>query len=180
MHVVRQENVSEHIGFSAMYAYVMAEDLSRLGHQIDFRSLMGKVVLHDVDESMSGDIMRGFKYSTDEVLDAITNASLINLVAYVSREVDGGEMGNRLVETWREAKDDSIEGRIVQFVDLLCVVAYCVEEVALGNVFLETIEQGARYMLNEMFSEDEIFATYIKDLSEAGLPDSWNHIHSIR
>ncbi len=75
----RPENVAEHIGFAAIYAYLIALDLEDREYDVNMGGLLEKIVVHDLDESMSGDIMRGFKYTNDHILAAIQATARSNM-----------------------------------------------------------------------------------------------------
>ncbi len=142
MHVARPENVAEHMGYACLYALMVSQDLAERGHRVDIGQVLARTVVHDLDEAMSGDIMRGFKYSNDTILRAIEATSAQNMEALV-REFGGGMVSDDILKFWEDAKDDSLEGEIVRFVDLLCVIAYCREEKAMGNSLLDDIIRGA-------------------------------------
>lgn len=148
--VLFPENVAAHTGQICMLAYLIAHDLNSIpfdpmfrtnAHQVDLGLLMSKAVTHDLmSEVMSGDIIRSYKHSSEEIREACQAADQIN-VDLLASEI-GGEAGSRAYFDWMRAKDGSLEGRIVALCDLLCVVAYCVQEHKAGNTLIDGVMHG--------------------------------------
>lgn len=108
------ESLCEHVLSVQYIAYQIALDLINLGESIDLGKLLEKVLLHDVDEVIVGDIPRTTKYATEtskEVLDEIARMSLAKLP----------KMDARSVEVWENAKDSTPEGFILRLADMLDV-----------------------------------------------------------
>lgn len=102
---------------------------------LNFGSLLGRAISHDVSEALSGDIIRSYKHSSPKLKDACDEADEINMERLV-KELGRGAATDTLWGHWRTAKKSvnfKLEGEIVAFCDLLCVISYCVEEHALGN-----------------------------------------------
>lgn len=133
--VLRSENVAEHSFYAAYYAFHVANNLLDRGYIVDVDVVVRKAILHDIGECVTGDIMRPFKYHSKEILDVITATE---------RELVETRLDGPTLEGWRDAKDDTLEGRIVALADVLCVIAYCYEEAMCGNKYIKEVIGNAR------------------------------------
>lgn len=127
--VVFRENVAEHSFWTALIGMTIAAEIS--GDSQLIGEVAAKALLHDIEESMTGDLIRDMKYHDGDVRDAIRKVEVE--FARSIFEAIGGQAGNLLEVYWRMAKDDSPSGRIVALADLLCVISYVDHEQSLGN-----------------------------------------------
>jgi 5'-deoxynucleotidase YfbR-like HD superfamily hydrolase len=142
--VHRRENIAEHSWWVSFLCMVIGRDLQLQGHTIDMEELLERALLHDVDETMSGDIIRSFKHTDAAVKSAIQNASEANVRELFDTKTWGVGMDHDLFVTWAMAKDHRIEGDILKFADQLAVMFYCAGEVKAGN-------QNARDVVEELY-----------------------------
>ena len=132
--VLSPESVAEHSYFTAFYALLVAEWVADEGiDDLDVERLLRRALLHDLEEARTGDMPRFFKHQDE------TARAEIERVAHGSfREVLGktldGDVLDRFTQTWCQAKDDSLEGRILSFADFLSVLAYVTEEMRSNNL----------------------------------------------
>lgn len=145
--VLRPENVAEHSWQIAMICYLIATDLDHDPatmapgrNPINMGKLLTRAITHDVSEALSGDIIRSYKHSSTKMRDACHDADLINMAKL--RDEIGEMTGQALLTDWSNAKASDLEGDIVMLADLLCVVSYCIDERALGNVRIDHIAQA--------------------------------------
>lgn len=147
--VLFPENVAAHTGQICMLAYLIAEDMNAQSMSastestsvVDVGGVLSKAVTHDLmSEVMSGDIIRSYKHSGSAIKQACQEADEVN-VKILSKEI-GGAAGRCAYFDWAAAKDGSLEGRIVALCDLLCVVAYCVQEHKAGNTLIDGVMRG--------------------------------------
>ena len=129
------ENVAEHQYFVSLYSLLMALDMNRNGdYDLDIGRLLTRAVLHDIDESMTGDFLRKVKYKTPGLkkeLDMVAG----NFVSEME-----SQLGISLYPSWRSAKDYStIEGRILALADFMQVASLVCEQIALGNLDLRML-----------------------------------------
>lgn len=124
-----KESVAEHTFYVAAYSMFLAEAINmRFGVSIDLRKLMYGSLLHDLDETLTGDIIQPFKYSSPEIKSAI------DMQAERSMKILLNGLGmQHLYDEWMFAKDGTLEGSIVVLADHASVVSYCLEERKLGN-----------------------------------------------
>lgn len=141
--VIRRESVAEHTAFISIFALCIAKDLQSRGFKVDEGLLLKSALLHDIDESLSGDFLRCVKYGVPGLKGLLDEAS----VKFVRSIED--QLGVQLLKDWAGAKNEAtLEGWIVSIADLMGVVSYLEEELALGN-------RHVAYLLEEI---DRYFA----------------------
>lgn len=147
----KQENLLEHVGFTAMFCLVIGQRVRANGHLISMSALLQAAILHDVEEILTGDVPRPTKYSDPMVKEG--------LKAYERRCVDKLQKVLKvdIAKTWQNAKGDDLEGRIVALADIAAVVYKTMVEVAmLGNkAFLRVSEEIREEMERIMISINE-------------------------
>jgi 5'-deoxynucleotidase YfbR-like HD superfamily hydrolase len=142
--VNRPESIAEHSWWVTFLALVIGEDLHDQGHQIEFDILLVGALVHDIDETMSGDIIRSFKHTNQGVLQAIKEASKENVKRLLDPDIWGETVSNDLTAAWTHAKESRLEGAIVSFADQLAVILYCIGERRQGN-------QNAEVVVSELY-----------------------------
>lgn len=154
MPILKEENVAEHqwqVAFISLVIYwdqkvafeeaESAAEVSELGlvfAQLQPEVFLPRAICHDISESMSGDIIRSFKYSTKPVAEAMKDADDKNTWR-LSKEF--GKAGELLYGAWRDAKSihDDPNCELVAFADVVAVVTKCAEEWHLGNRHMDAI-----------------------------------------
>lgn len=114
-----KESVAEHSFYVSYYSLVFGRFLVKKGYKVNFGKLLARAIVHDFEENFTGDLLAPFKHRLD-VGDEINK---------VARE----RMLKDDYSLWENAKDGSIEGKIISFADKFCVVVKCVEEISSGN-----------------------------------------------
>lgn len=139
---IKDESVAEHSFFTAYYALILSFALIVSEHiEIDIGEVLAGAVLHDIDESKSGDFVRHFKYMNPDIKGHIEKATeMIMQHAFsplFNRErisEQSAEPVNTLQLLWKHAKNPyTIEGDIVAFADFLSVLSYVMNEIDCGN-----------------------------------------------
>jgi 5'-deoxynucleotidase YfbR-like HD superfamily hydrolase len=142
-----RESVAEHTFFVMFLAWVLARHIEEVGlddykcavdsnikrpvpPEIDYQTLLEKGLFHDVDESITGDIIRPFKYSSVDLKKELELSSLM-VVESEYGGMPGGGPGVML--GWQSAKDETLEGRLIDFADVWSVWLYLRREVDMGN-----------------------------------------------
>ena len=131
-----EESVAEHSYYVTFISMVIADYLTvEKDIIIDVEDLLRMALLHDIEEIISGDIIKvlksgGFK----EELEKMNEKSMHFLV-------DGlGRQGKYYFNSWKSAKNKlSIEAKIVDLVDWLAILVYCVKEIHMGNKYFSEI-----------------------------------------
>lgn len=125
------ENVAEHSYYTAFIALMLVRSLWRNDFKINLGATLSRALMHDMDESYSGDFIRMFKHSSPELKEAIDGACNTFMQGWGKEVAVNG--GDDLVRMWSDAKDDTVEGTIVSFADFLSVVSYVLQEIKAGN-----------------------------------------------
>ncbi len=145
---IRKENVAEHMYYTTQYCYFIARHLE-FDHQVEvnYGKLLSRAVVHDLDESVTGDITRAVKYR-----DPIMKKQWDSMSKEVITDLQSS-IGVPFIHEWANAKDESIEGQILKVADLISVTAYAVEELRTGNTyFIDILNENTRWfdkLLNE-------------------------------
>ena len=133
--VILKENVAEHSFYVALYALMVAEYLEDVS--IDIGTLLRRALCHDLDESVTGDFQRKFKYSHPELKETISKYGGKFMCAML--EDYEKVVGDAIYFDWHDAKDDTTEGQIISVADYLAVVAYIIREHRLGNRYIQQL-----------------------------------------
>lgn len=155
---VHEESVAEHSFYAAFIALVVGLDLQLKGHGVLLAKVLSRAIMHDVDEAYSGDFIRMFKHSSPGLKTAIDAAALNFMKNFA---ITAG-LNGPYVDLWSQAKDDSLEGKIVSFADFASVVSYIGQELASGNVVmreqLPDLMQFCASFYNERY---QVLAEYV-------------------
>lgn len=147
---IRSELVAEHSYYTTYYSYLLARDLMTQGIEVDIGKLLSRSVVHDLDESVTGDVVRGVKYRDHEM-----KSKWDNVANEVVKDI-GDELGIDIFEDWSTAKDHSVEGQILKFADLVSVTAYFMEELECGNRhMLVTLKENFNF-ISEWYRSGDI------------------------
>lgn len=121
---LRPENVVEHSYFVAIIAYDLAKELEeKEGIKIDYNVLLLKSLLHDIEESIIGDIPYPVKHSS-ELFKTLFEEEKNKIVdKFFPKEISLINQNSKV----------GIEGEIVHIADYLELYLYCVEEQISGN-----------------------------------------------
>jgi 5'-deoxynucleotidase len=120
---LKEESVLEHTGFVAVYALRLAYK-----HDVDIGEVMERAIVHDMEETITGDIPTPTKYSSPAMLDLIESLS-VDAAVNISRNVFFGCM----FRPWSKSKAIDDAGRIVALADIAAVVYKIWIEQSLGN-----------------------------------------------
>lgn len=167
-----RESVAEHSFYVAFFSKIIGEDLLHHGIAVDMKELLSRAVLHDLDESFSGDVVRPFKYSSDKLREELEIASEKCFKNYIESIIGDKPVQALFYKQWKNAKDKhGIEGYIIAFADLLSVFSYSIREIRFGNEYgynvLNDVSKYLVNLVNEMPDEfRHNFITYMKFLSK--------------
>jgi 5'-deoxynucleotidase YfbR-like HD superfamily hydrolase len=124
-----------------------------------------KGIVHDIEECMTGDLVRDMKYANNDFREAIKQIE----VEFVSNLLEPmGRVGGTLLAIWDTAKSHRT-GQIVACADALSVISYCTQEHTLGNTNLFEIREACAELLTDKFSND----TDLWPIAEAALTESY-------
>jgi 5'-deoxynucleotidase YfbR-like HD superfamily hydrolase len=160
----KKESVLEHTGFVVLFCCLVAQELIARGRQVDVGLLLSKAALHDIDETITGDIPRPTKYfdeATRANFERIENQGMLKLIA------DTG-LQESAFGVWKSSKS-GYEGSIVAIADVAAVVYKGWEEVdLLGNKsFLHNTTNLAAHLDKiSLTLEDEFLREIVAELTE--------------
>lgn len=168
---VRPESLSHHITDVSLLAYVLTLKLNTLGEDLDKGLVLEKVLLHDLDEVLTGDIPRSTKYYSKDGLVAMQGVA-DDAIVQLTNLIEGGE---GIYKVWDEAKSEK-EGLVLKLADMLCVTRKVIVEVEmLGNKYFLKVAYEVQDYLKQLSSslhlEDFNSASkeYISELIDGSL-----------
>lgn len=162
---LHNENIAEHSFFTAFFSLVIGQHvMSRRNIKVNLGRLVQKALLHDIEEQFTGDIVRPVKHSTKAISDGIEDLSKRLMFDFFSR-IDGNEKNiKQLYNTWRTAKDKSIEGKILAFADFVSVLSYLNQEVRSGNrLIMDTVKGLWEYYNTFRQREYDFLSDLVRD-----------------
>lgn len=133
--LVKPESVLEHTGSVAILAASIGLFIRKYkDHTLNIELLLLKAILHDIEESETGDIPRTTKYHNSRILDGLMsfeNESIDKIIKYTKIP--------NLHLFWSSSKQGP-EGIIVSIADLMCVTYKLYEEIVkLNNYSLKDV-----------------------------------------
>ncbi len=131
--VIIRENVAEHSFWTAMIGITIAYEIN----EDVVGNVAVKAILHDIEECMTGDLVRDMKYADPEFREAVAKVESVFIGKLLSPL---GTTGTKMLNQWGDAKDRSAAGQIVRLSDALSVISYCTKEMELGNTNLVDIK----------------------------------------
>lgn len=134
---VSTETVAEHTAYVVIYSALIARwVIENTDQEVLLGMLLTRAALHDVEEARTGDFPRTFKHRTQELREAVEVAARIEAEDIFKQITDDTDVQKDLLNAWASAKDNTVEGRILEFADFLSALAFVVEEKKVGNFCL--------------------------------------------
>jgi 5'-deoxynucleotidase YfbR-like HD superfamily hydrolase len=135
---IRDQTVAEHLYHTSLYAMIMADLEKQMGNEVDVEKLLRATLIHDLEESLTGDIIFDFKHSDEKVAQEIKNLGkkfFEDMVGHLPENI-----AKKYTEIWLNAKNENtIEGKIMHAADRFEALAYAMEEREIGNKNFDTI-----------------------------------------
>lgn len=134
---VSTETVAEHTAYVVIYSALIArwvDDNTDMCVHLD--KLLRRAAFHDIEEARTGDFPRSFKHRTIELRQAVEDAAKVEAMDIFAQLTDDADAQGDLFHDWTNAKDSTLEGRILEFADFLSALAFVVEEKKVGNFCL--------------------------------------------
>jgi 5'-deoxynucleotidase YfbR-like HD superfamily hydrolase len=163
--VIRRENVAEHSWYVTFYALLIARDLKDAGSTVDVQDVMVRALVHDIDESLLGDVVITTKSTVPGLQEALENAA-IERIGGLSTQLLGNTF---LSDKWKGVKDNTtLEGCVVQTADTLSVLSYIYQEYRFGNKtstrIAQECERRFRIWLNSLSLDNRVLlGPYIEE-----------------
>lgn len=132
------ESVAEHTFYVAYFSALLISFLRKAGDQVDEAKVLKMALVHDMEESFSGDILTPFKHFNDEIVQAIdkVNQQAIKLVF----ENLPPDLQGEYIALWTEnGEHKTTEAQIVKIADKISLLAKCREEMRAGNDYFRRI-----------------------------------------
>jgi len=135
---IKDQTVAEHLFHASLYAMIMADLEKQMGNDVDVERLLRATLIHDLEESVTGDIIFDFKHSDERVAQDIKDLGQKFFQDIVAHLPEG--LSKNYTELWTNAKDENkIEGRIMHAADRFEALAYAMEEREMGNKNFDVI-----------------------------------------
>jgi 5'-deoxynucleotidase YfbR-like HD superfamily hydrolase len=143
------ESVAEHSFYVAYFSSLLISFLKAAGEEVDEVRALKMALIHDMEESFSGDILTPFKHFNEEIVQAIdkVNQQSIHLVF----ENLPPALQADYIALWTEnGEHKSKESQIVKTADKISLLAKCREEVRAGNDYFRRIYDRDLEKLREL------------------------------
>lgn len=148
----QNETVAEHSFYVAMIARAICGVLAEKGIKVKTQEVLEKALIHDIEEMFSGDIIQPFKYSDPTLKGLIDKLNLKS----VEKAFEGlpPTLALHLKTLWKDYHAEAtLEDKIVRISDRLSLIAYCLEQIRLGNHFMiEILTNGMKILSHYKFS----------------------------
>lgn len=146
--LINPESVLEHTGFVCLCSLLIGIELEKSGEKIHFGKLLTKATLHDIEETITGDISCPTKYANESILREVKKVEE-QAAEQICTNLDPD---GHIFRLWAESKEGK-EGFIVALADKLAVVYKVQQEVEyFGNKTLNEHINGlpnALWRLND-------------------------------
>lgn len=148
----QNETVAEHSFYVAMIARAICGVLAEKGIKVKTQEVLEKALVHDIEEMFSGDIIQPFKYSDSTLKELIDQLN----VKSIEKAFEGlpPHLATHLKNLWQDYHAEAaLEDKIVKISDRLSLIAYCLEQIRLGNRFMvEILDNGMKILSQYEFS----------------------------
>lgn len=132
---IKPYSVAEHNYYSVLFGMLLCDlvniDRERSQH-INVEEVMRRLVLHDHEESVTGDILFPLHNEFPEFAEQLDRVRKSVVESEVFRELPNilCEYYSRI---WGRAKDESEEGQMVAIIDKFEIMMFAIQEIELGN-----------------------------------------------
>lgn len=142
----QNETVAEHSFYVAIIARAICGLLEDKKIKVDKLEVLEKALIHDIEEMFTGDIIQPYKYADyklKKLIDEINTTFVKSAFEGLPEKLAGHF--NNLWLSYHKAK--TLEDDIVKISDRLSLVAYCIEQIRLGNHYMiEILENGMKLL----------------------------------
>lgn len=127
------ETVAEHSFYVVFYSLILAQILEEKGVPVNKEHVVMKALVHDLDEGVSGDIIRIFRQKLKGQFEQLNYESM----KYILQDLPTTIKMPYLTQ-WKD-KFNALEGFIVSVADDISGLVYCKEQLELGNKSFKSI-----------------------------------------
>ena len=154
---ITRQSVMEHIGSVAFISLVLSEYFNRHGMKNDTGKVVKLALMHDVSETISGDLPHDSKYSYGKISEGLRK-QLGDLeevtMDYSLRKLKDKRMSNALYALFAEYNErKTIESKIVKLADFYDVSLYTHQEMRLGNKSVHKEHAYAKHRFDKLLKE---------------------------
>jgi len=133
-----EHNVAAHSWKVSQYAMFFATLEERAGSQIDWKSLYEKTINHDFAEVFIGDIKTPVKHASVELKQMLSHVEEKMMEKFIREEIPI-DLQDVFIDRMKEGKDETIEGRLLEFADKLDQFYESFAELKRGNTDKEFV-----------------------------------------
>lgn len=157
-----KENVAEHQFFTAFFTLMICAHLGN--RTVNGSDALVRALVHDIEEHCTGDVIRPVKHGSKNAQEALESAGQAFCKKFFESLTKNVPVATSLYATWKDAKDNTNEGRVVKFADFLSVLAYLNQEVRSGNLLvMENVSQLKAYCENFQGKEFDFVRPLVSD-----------------
>jgi len=144
---------------------LIADDLISRGVEVDKLKLLEMGMLHDIEEVVSGDIIKILKQGKfKKELDKMNEQNASGILCLL------GTKGDEYFALWKEASTGTtLEAKIIGFCDMIDRIIYCVKESHLGNNYLRELLEFEAKKLHEWIPILPKLTSFIEELTNYAL-----------
>ncbi len=133
-----EHNVAAHSWKVSQYAMFFATLEEMHGAKVDWKSLYEKTINHDFAEVFIGDIKTPVKHASPELKQMLAHVEEKMMEKFIVNEIPQ-EFQAIFFERMKEGKDDTLEGRLLEFADKLDQFYEAFAELKRGNTDKEFV-----------------------------------------
>ncbi|MFF2531471.1 YfbR-like 5'-deoxynucleotidase [Brevibacillus sp. NPDC058079] len=150
LYLFKQRSVAEHSWSVAKIAQSLAYlEMQKFGNSVDMGLLLQKAITHDELELITGDILSHTKRRTPAMLQAVDELEQVIFEEEYAVKILPKNWAELFRKFTLEAKDESIEGKILGAADVIDTLLEATEEIKLGNLeyFTDVLRNSAEKLL---------------------------------
>ncbi len=152
---IKEENVAEHSFYVAFYVMILSDFVQG----IDKHKAVLLALVHDIEESISGDIPHNVKLKYPDLNDSLERMNYL-----IASEIFGSRH-SKYLDLWKETRiHDTLESKLVDLADKLSVYLYSSDEVSMGNSFMCKIKNDVLKNLEKILCNTPEFSEIKKVL----------------
>jgi len=110
IHLIEAESVTTHTIEMQLMAITIYEHFKLNGQTFDLRDVAFRILMHDLDETVTCDIPRDIKYHDEKIHEEIERVTSEKLQQLFDEEI---------IKYIHNSKDSSFEGRLVAYIDII-------------------------------------------------------------
>lgn len=164
--MIRPESLFNHISSVGLLSLFMIESINQKGldqvgelifSKEDQCDLFQKILLHDMDEIVTGDVPRTTKHNNEEMHKLFKEIEIKGIEVLFNRY----NLPERWKYLWSTAKDNQI-GEILSLADIMSVVIICYQEIYFysNNSFRVIADEVKEYIISRKLKAEELSNQY--------------------